>query len=874
MRRFFFVFLLAASAQARLSDSVVPTRYQLSFHPDLAAATFRGEETVEVDVRSATKSITLHSAEIELERVMVSSGGRTQRARVTLDPPDETVTFHLARAVSGRVAIRIRYRGTLNDQLRGFYLSRTESRRYAVTQFEATDARRAFPSFDEPGMKATFDISVVADKGDTAISNGSIVEDRPGPGANHHTLRFSTTPRMPTYLVALLVGDFQCSEGGVDGIPIRVCATPDKVRLTRFALRAAEKELAFYNGYYDLKYPYEKLDIIGIPDFEAGAMENTAAITFRETALLVDEASASVPAMKRVAKVVAHEIAHQWFGDLVTMRWWNDVWLNEGFADWITPKAVSAFRPGWGEPEEQAADTSKALTADALQSTHPIRVPVETPEEINEIFDAISYEKTAAVLRMVEALVGEAAFRDGIRVYVKKYAYGNAAAEDFWNTMTATTKQPFDRILPTFVLQPGAPLLSVDAHCDGDSTIVRLVQRRLFRGRARFLTGSSERWTIPLVIKDLDRPSTARQIVFSDASEDVKLPGCTPHLFVNRGGFGYYRTKYAPAVIDVDLRAVLTPPERISFLSDEWALVQIGERSIADHLALLTRFNGESDRGVFLVITEQMESIGRNLTTPADRARFATWVSDYLRPIAARLGWSPAPNESDEVRELRSNVLYTLGRTGNDPETLRHARQLAEAVMKDPAAVDPSLLETVLNVAAIGGDAALYDAYLAQLKKSFAPEVHYDYLDALAKFRDPALLARSLEYALSSDIRSQDRPRFIASIIENPAGGQTAWNYLQAHWKELQSRAPKWSMPRIVRSLGTLCAESSAGNVRAFFAGHSVPAAERSIRQSLETISACVETKALQSPRLEALFNQQPAPVGGGRGPGTNEEKH
>jgi aminopeptidase N len=872
MKRFALILFFTASAHARLGDNILPAHYKISFEPNLTAATFRGTETIDIDVRNASKDITLHAIEIEIDRAAVRAAGKTQTARVTFDETGQTATLHLDRPISGPAAIQIAFRGRLNDELRGFYLSRTTARRYAVTQFEATDARRAFPCFDEPALKAMFDISVVIDKGDVAISNGAVVSDTPGPGAKKHTVRFDRTVKMPTYLVALLVGDFQCSEGGVDGIPVRVCATPDKVKLTRFALRAAEKELAFYNDYYGVKYPYKKLDIIAIPDFEAGAMENTAAITFRETALLVDETSASVTAMKTVAEVVAHEIAHQWFGDLVTMRWWNDIWLNEGFANWITPKAVAAFRPAWVQPADEARSTSKALTADALQSTHPIRVQVETPEEINEIFDAISYDKTEAVLRMVEAFVGETAFRDGIRAYVRKYSYDNAAAEDFWNTMTAATKQPFDRILPAFVEQPGAPLLTVETHCDGDATILNIIQRRMFRGRARFLTGSAEQWTIPLIIEDLDRPSDFGKVVVKERSQQLRLPRCKPHLFVNGGGFGYYRTEYSPDIGDVDLRKALTPPETISFLSDEWALVLLGERSVADHLALLSKFQDDRNRVVLGVITEQLWAIGRDFTTPSDRARYAAWVSDYLKPIVDRIGWTPAAKETDEERELRANVIETLGDTGFDPDTLRHARQLAEAAMKNPTAVDPSMMKTVLYLAAINGDEKLYDAYLAELQKSLPPESHYRYLGALAQFRDPALVMRSLDYGLSTDIRAQDRPRFLASVIENPAGGERAWGYLQLHWNDVKSRVSPWSMPRIVRSLGMLCDPGAAENVQKFFAERPLPAADRTIRQSLEKISACVESRTLQSPRLEAMFNRQAVPAGA---PGTKlQEKH
>ena len=851
-RLLILILFVAKTAHARLDGNVIPSHYRLLFEPNLAAGTFRGEETIDVEVRKPSKDITLNAIEIVFDSASVTSGGKKHAARVSLDPDSETATLHLDREISGAATVAIAFRGRLNDQLRGFYLSRTNARRYAVTQFEATDARRAFPSFDEPAMKATFDISVIVDKGDTAISNGRIVSDKPRPHSRQHTIRFATTPKMSTYLVALLVGDFQCSEGGIAGVPIRICATPDKVQLTKFALRATEKELAFYNDYYGIKYPFGKLDIIAVPDFEAGAMENTAAITFRETALLVDE-NGAVGAQKKVAEVVAHEVAHQWFGDLVTMKWWNDVWLNEGFADWITPKAVAAFNPAWRVADDQALDTAHALDTDALQSTHPIRVTVETPEEINEIFDAISYNKTAAVLRMVEGFVGEPAFREGIRAYVRKYAYSNAAAEDFWSTMTAVTKQPFDRMMPSFVQQPGAPLVSVSTRCDGDTTILGLSQRRMFRSRARFLAGSNERWAIPLVIKDLDHPQNLRKVLFSDAAVDVKMAGCTPNLFVNAGGTGYYRTQYASQSAPRNAQQTLTSPEQIVYLNDEWALVQIGERSVPDYLAEVQRFQGSRDRGVLTIIANALSSIGKNMTTPADQAAYASWVRTFLSPLEQSLGWTPAPGESDEERQLRAVIIRTLGETGGDAETLRHARALAGALLKDRSAVDASLRSAVLDLAAIDGDAALYDAYVAQLDKSLPPDDHYNFVYALSSFRDPALLKRSLDYGLSERIRSQDRPSFLGSLIENPALRKEAWNYLQAHWGDVQSTISPWSMPYVVRSVGSLCDEGDADDVKKFFDEHRERAAARTVRQSIEQIAACAETRTLQAPRLETM---------------------
>ncbi len=388
----------AARAQ-RLPKTVIPSHYSLTLTPDLKTATFTGLETIDVDLKEPSKTITLNSAEIAFQSVTVKAGDKEQTATVSTDNDKEQTTFTFPDTIpAGSATVTVHYTGILNDKLRGFYLSKTEKRNYAVTQFESTDARRAFPSFDEPAFKATFAITLVVDKGDTVISNSGIASDTPGPAADKHTIKFEPTVKMSTYLVAFLVGDFECSSGESDGVAIRVCATPGKVEYTRYGLEVAKYVLHYYDDYFGIHFPLKKLDLIGIPDFEAGAMENFGAITYRETDLLIDEKTATIGAKKHVSEVIAHEMAHQWFGDLVTMQWWDNIWLNEGFATWMETKPVKAMHPEWHIDQEEAAQpTTSVLNLDAQPTTRPIRAKADTREEIEQMFDGISYQKGGAV---------------------------------------------------------------------------------------------------------------------------------------------------------------------------------------------------------------------------------------------------------------------------------------------------------------------------------------------------------------------------------------------------------------------------------------------------------------------------------------------
>jgi aminopeptidase N/puromycin-sensitive aminopeptidase len=860
----FFALLPFAAAQ-RLPELAVPENYKLSFAPDFQQDNFEGDETISVRLLKTTSEIVLNSAEIEFHEASITSGGATQQAKVTLDGKREMATLAFAKPIEpGAAQIHIKYSGILNDELRGLYLGKDrDGRKYAVTQFESTDARRAFPSFDEPAYKATFDVSVVVENGMVAISNGKVLSDTPGPGAAKHTVTFATTAKMSSYLVALAVGHFESVEGEADGIPIRVWGPPGTRQNDGYALEVSEWCMKYFNQYFGIRYPFEKLDMIGLPDFSAGAMENTGLITYRQAELQLDDKHASVELRKRVALVIAHEMAHQWFGDLVTMQWWDDIWLNEGFASWMETKAVGAWKPEWHFELEDVEDTTASLNSDSLQNTRPIHAAAETPAEIQELFDGIAYDKSAAVLRMLEAYLGPERFRVGVNQYLTEHSYGNATADDFWRTLAKVSKEPVDQIMPTFVEQPGAPIVSVRTQCANGSTMVTLSQRRYFSDRKMFEAGSNELWQVPVCMKEGGDGGNAHEkcVLLTKKEESITLSGCGSWVMANAGAHGYYRSGYSSDAIRAmgrSLEQELTPSERIVLLGDSWASVRTGEQQIGDYLALAEGARSDRTRAVLSQVTAKLEYISKYLVSDADRKEYEEWVRRLLTPVTAELGWQPKPGESDETKSLRARVLHTLGYAGRDPDVIAKARQLTEKALQDPASIDPTAAFTAFSLAAENGDAALYDKVMAKLQTPGGSlESYYLYFQTLSKFRDPKLLQRTLDYALSPAVRSQDTLGMIAAVMKNPAGAKLAWDFVRSHWPEIERVGGGFTSAEVVVATSGFCDVEMHDQVRDFFAEHAVPTAERTVKQSLESIHNCADLKSRQTPELSTWLQQK-----------------
>jgi aminopeptidase N/puromycin-sensitive aminopeptidase len=872
----------AVEAQ-RLPSGVHPEAYKLTLTPDLKAATFSGSETIDVVLDAPSRTIILNAAEIKFGAAQayvlptpIYSYGKLgsqpvplaplqadrhpQTATITLDEAKEQAAFTFPEELpAGKVTLAIQYTGILNDQLRGFYLSKTRVRNYAVTQFEATDARRAFPSFDEPALKATYDITLVVDSADTAISNTNIISDRAGPVAGKHTIHFATTPKMSTYLVAFLVGDFKCTEGKSDGVPIRACSTPDKVELTKFALESAKYVLHYYDTYFGIKYPMPKLDMIALPDFEAGAMENFGCITYRETDLLIDSKTGAIPAKKRVAEVVAHEMAHQWFGDMVTMQWWDNLWLNEGFATWMEMKPIAQWHPEWNFPQDVAQNLDETLDLDAQRTTHPIRATADTPDQIDEMFDGISYGKGGAVLGMVENYVGPEVFRQGVHSYLQAHMYGNATAEDFWNAQTATSHLPIDKIMSSFVTQPGVPLLTLSRK---QSDVLPISQYRFFFSADDENKPLLRGWTIPVCLKTSGQP-VCRVVALGDDILPLPASAGMPFLYVNAAAKGYYRTVYTPpqfSAILANAETALTPVERIGLLGDRFALVRSGQSTVGDYVNLVLALRQDPAADVLDTAHKQLQKIVSDIADDEDRAELDAVLRRQFGPVYTALG-APEKNESFDRQQLRGIVFEVLGEA-KDPAVLAQARQLTDRAYasgntKDKT-LDPTLTDAAVLITSAKGDAALYERVLAASKDPSDPGDQTDALHTLARFRDPALVERTLDYTVSGQVRNQDSWTVLVILLQDRETRDQTWAYIEKHWDKVHAQFTANSGVRVVAATGNFCSVKQRDEVAGFFATHKVDASERTLAKAIDSMNDCIQMRATQEPNLRHWLAAQP----------------
>ena len=858
-----------------LPKNVKPVRYRLELEPNLDDFTFSGEESVDFEVLEPTSDVTLNCVEITIQSSMVTlNDGESIAPRDTVyNESQETVTFKFdAPLPAGPARLDIRYTGELNDKLRGFYRSRytdTEGReRYlATTQFEATDARRAFPCWDEPSLKATFDVTLVVPSDLVAVSNMpevSETEARPGVKAVH----FAETPMMSTYLLAFVVGDLTSIEQRADNDTlIRVWTTRGRQEQGRFALETSTDLLAYFNDYFGTAYPLPKLDHIAIPDFAAGAMENWGVITYRETALLVDAEHSSAGTRQWAAQVIAHEMAHMWFGDLVTMSWWNDLWLNESFASWMGDKAVDHLFPEWDVwTQFLTADTNRALSLDGLKSSHPIEQEVNNPAEIGQLFDAISYSKGASILRMLEQFLGSETFRQGLHQYLTSHEYGNAQTQDLWEALGEASSQPVAAIMDTWVKQTGYPVLDVRVTRQDDGTEVTCSQSRfVYENILGQLEPDRSQWHVPVTVRSASDAQPASVLMEGPQATVPVVPASygSPDewIKVNPLQTGFYRVEYPAEELD-KLTApiqnlVLPAADRLGIQNDAFALAWAGHIPATQFLAVAKAFIRETDASVCADLAANLDGVDTILRDEPYYSLFQTFARGIFQPIAKRIGWDARPGEGHLDALLRSTVLEQLG-TYEDQEALEEASARFSRYLEEPAKVHPDIRRVVFSLAAMRGDRDTYDTMWELQKRATLQEEKIRLLMALTDFQQPDLLEETLQRSLTEAVRVHDTISVVTSVASNRHGRDLAWQFLKSNWAKFDRRYAHggFGLTRLVSLTSRFSTPDRRNDVERFFRDHPAPAAERSIRQSLERIELNIARLERNRAELAEWFNR------------------
>jgi puromycin-sensitive aminopeptidase len=847
----------------RLPIDVRPREYDLHVVPDLAHGSFSGDVRIAVRLDEPRSAIVLHAADLAVKRAAARVGDEELRARTSLDAHDETVTLRFARPLpAGEVTLSLEWTGKLNKHLRGLYAAGSGEHRYAFTQCEAADARRILPCFDEPAMKARFRVAVSARKGDTVLSNAPIASEA-GSGDGWRRVQFETTPPLSTYLLAIAVGPLEATAPRLLGrTPIRVWHVPGKSHLAAFGLEAGFEALARLEDYFGLPYPYDKLDLVAVPDFEAGAMENAGAVFFRETLLLLDPDTVSLAERKRAAEVIAHELAHMWYGDLVTMAWWDDLWLNEAFATWMAYRVVDEWRPEWRMWQSFEHDRASALGLDALSNTHPIYGEVRSVAEATENFDLITYEKGAAVVRMIEHYLGADAFRDGVRRYMRRHREGNAVAADLWRALAEASGKDVAKVAQAWIAQAGFPLVTLAPARDGAGAL-RFRQERFFADPKTAPSRRRVRWPVPLVLKHSNggEPKTVRHLV-EKASEALALGNGHPRwLFGNADAGGFYRVLHDGDTLEALLRnlSALTAVERLALVGDQWALVRAGRASAESFLDVADALAGEQDHDVIDGLAAALAVIDEQVVTRGgeDQAALRRWIAARFGPALDGLGWSASPNEPDEVRLRRAALVRLVGGVAEAPAVLNEARRRLDGYLADRGSLEPNLADAVAGLAARVGDEALYDRYREVASAARTPQEQRRFLLCLPMFRTRETIRRTLRSLLTPEVPTQDVAFLLMRMFANPVGGPEAWAHVMRHWSGLRRRVPPLMLARLVDATPALREPRYARELRAFFKEHPLPEAARALKQASERFRLNAELRRRTSVGLARWLRER-----------------
>lgn len=840
-----------------LPNTVEFIHYDLTITPNLQDFTFRGEALISMKFLAPTRRIVLHAAELTIapEDICLWFGmdidDHIPATQAIMDKKAETVTIELAEETPEELGtLEITYTGVLNDKMAGFYRSKYTSadgteKYLATTQFEATDARRALPCGDEPALKATFDVCLVVPEGMTALSNMP-VRTTTWRDDGLVEVRFDRTPVMSTYLLAMIVGDLEYTETFTNNqTRIRVYSVQDKSSQGAFALETARRVLEFYNEYFRINYPLPKLDMIAIPDFAAGAMENWGLVTYRENSVLIDPANSSSAAYQCVAEVVAHELAHMWFGNLVTMQWWTHLWLNEGFATWMAAFAMDALFPEWDIWTQFVSDAyANALSLDGLRSSHPIEVEVGHPDEISQIFDAISYYKGASIIRMIHDYIGALAFRSGLHTYLMRHAYNNATTEDLWTALSEESSLPVHTIMDTWTKQAGYPLITV--HQQKEFVILANQERFLAGGDELSDTERNQRWQIPLpyhVYDTLDLRIPYR-CIWTEEQPPIGIPENSLFVKLNSGQITPVRVNYTPeqwiALANTVRFGKLPAVDQYGLLSDCLSLARAGKLHTGQIIELLPAYRDGDNYTVWNAALGALGALDGIIEGTRDEQHFNAFALSLVSTIVKKLGWDEQPKEKHTTQLLRGAVLGIAGAYGDDAVFREASRRLGLHIIGHEA-INPNLRSAVYNIVARQGVAQTFVSLTTLHANAGLQEEKARLLRALGQFRDPSIIDLVLAYTFDTDsVRAGDVIYALSAMGSHPAGRRAAWAYLVNNWDMINERYSGGGLKMLGHIIDYICggfaSSADADTVEKFFAGHPAPSASRAIAESLERI--------------------------------------
>jgi len=870
----------------RLTKDVMPESYDLTVEPDLKNFTFTGSESIIITVAKPCHHIFLNSNELKVSEAKLTNfdGGDKSDAEgqsITVSkiiPDDNTERLKLVlktEIAAGTYKLFCKFSGKLNGKLEGFYRSSFQDKNHikhwlCATQMEPTNCRRMFPCFDEPEFKATFKIKAIIPANFVAISNSPVASEEEL--KNKKVVTFEATPKMSSYLVALVIGEFKSTgEITVADMPLKVWAVDGKEHLGQYALDQAAKALAFEKEYFGLPYPNKKLDLIAIPDFEAGGMENLGAITFNDSLLLADEKRNSLSTKKDITSVIAHEIAHQWFGDLVTMRWWDALWLNEAFATWMATKASDALHPEWRVITETVAARG-GMSTDSLRTTRAIHADVTKAGQIDEMFDNITYDKGESVLRMLEAFVGKEVFQKGVHKYLYDHSFSNASTEDLWNAIAACAPTvPVAQIMKTFIYQPGVPLVTVSLKEDGHSILAS--QKRFFPLDDD--KNDKLQWLIPIAIRPLgqvveetnkgeaqtkDKKHVAK--ILSTKEALMRLPKNWPAIVVNASGMGYYHTCYSTALLKKlqDNFESLTVEEKLIIMSDANALTLSGKVPIEDIYNFALHLPQENDP---LVLAEFVRyySTAHTYMTGSAKQPYEKLVRERIGPLKRQLGWSEQPGEKEDQKQLRSAALTLLGTYGQDAETIKEASEKLTEYETDHKSVSPNIMETLLNIVTFNGGTKQYDEIIALYKKAQNPEDRDRALSSLSGFRDKQLTRRTIAFAMSKDVRLLDGLDLLIAVAAKRESRAVGWPYIEAHWAEIMRKYPQDSLRSLPHAASNVHSRKEESEVRTWFATHPMENCQSAVARMEEGMSLQLLRQERLGERIKKWMLAQAAEV-------------